>query len=381
MYGLLPGLIVLVWYLNRGLLRGPRKWPWVLGLLAAQLAFSYSHAIAFFFMSFVLGTVLLESWRDRQPGALSVWLRVQLVWGVAVLPLAGMALLRGTEPLPRPELGNLMRFPAELMSVWGAGSGAIWAGGIVFAILLAFGLRTREGRVMSLGLPVAVLVICMVVSAVGKPMFKPPVFTACLVPFLAMAAACGVVRIGRLAPACLLGAALVICAVTTFIQRGPVSGDFDKLAREIAARTRPGDVVVVPNVSIYWGVVRYAISVHWGRPLAVMPLHPNEAWSRVFDRLGPKLEGFLGLKPATDHITAGGVTYVIGETVSKLPPADGRVWIVYRRGYKADVSLPAAGHVLTVHRLGAYISISEIGLASDGQLTFAPPTLPGTTSQ
>ena len=189
---------------------------------------------------------------------------------------------------------------------------AIVAGGIVFALLLFFSLLDRTGRVLSLAVTCGALLVSVTVGFV-KPMFKPPVFTANLVLFLVLGAAFGIsahfTRAVRTAAMTLI-VGLAACTLP-WSQRLLPAENYRPAGEFVAANGKAGDVVVVPNISVYWGMLRYAVGAAWGHPLDVMP-PSNEAWTALKKRFGPDLVALSRLDPRSDFVERDGVRYVVG---------------------------------------------------------------------
>ena len=168
-------------------------------------------------------------------------------------------------------------------------------------------------------------------------MFKSPVFSANLTPFLAIGTAMGVSRYrathwGALALACAV--AMAVGLWTGEVGR-ETDANYQSAGRFVASHAKPGDVVVVPSVDVFWGIARYAVRPRWGEPLAILPLHANAQWTALKAKLGPRWVALLGLTPTADHIDSQGVRYVIGTEIG--PDASGcqRIWVVHRNFFEA----------------------------------------------
>ena len=116
-------------------------------------------------------------------------------------------------------------------------------------------------------------------------------------------------------------------------------------ARSVRDRARPGDVVVVPNVSVYWGILRYAVGPAWGAPAVGVSAPPNDQWSRP-QRAHRPHAGCRRPAATWDSFpngitwTAAGVRYILGENVAQARSADApHVWLVTRERYQAAVKL------------------------------------------
>ncbi|KQP39790.1 hypothetical protein [Pseudorhodoferax sp. Leaf274] len=377
MYGLVPALALGCWFANREFLRtGDLRAMAAILLVQAMLA--YTHAIGFFFLPFFGLAALWQQWPTMEHPRLhrlKIWVAVQAFSVLTVLPLAFSALIRGTEPLSAPSVDSLVLYPAQLLAWWPiAQRQSLLLGGVVFAFLLALGAWRRNGRVTLLAVPCGALLACMLISSLGKPMFKPPVFVACLVPFLALEAGAGLaaMRDGLLRH----GAIAAVAGLAVLLWAWPApqyAENYKPIAEQVAAKAQAGEVVVVPNLSVFWGVMRYAVGPRWGAPLEVMPLQSNASWTRLKDKLGPVWVERLGLAPRTDHIDHRGVRFVIGDTLVETAP---RVWVVHRANYKEQVRLPQPMHAVSVSWSGDELSLSELRASPAGGTTYENPTAP-----
>jgi len=201
-------------------------------------------------------------------------------------------------------------------------------------------LESRS-RVRTLVIVIASLTVAMAVSMLAKPMIKVPVFASNLVPFLVLGAGAGIAaRGGRYWRAGALVCMIALAIAALPLMRFQITSDnYGETGRLVRQSVQPGDVVVVPNVSVYWGVMRYAVGENWGKPLSIMPLEANAQWNGIFNKLGPRLTTTLGLRPASDHVVANSVAYVIGEDARRPTTGVQRVWVVQRNGYPVDVRL------------------------------------------
>jgi hypothetical protein len=172
-------------------------------------------------------------------------------------------------------------------------------------------------------------------------MLKTPVFASNLVPFLVLGAGAGIAAHGgRMWRAGALACLIVLAVAAVPLMHFQMTSDnYGETGRLVKQSVQPGDIVVVPNVSVYWGVMRYAVGENWGKPLDILPLEANAQWNGVFNKLGPKLTATLGLRPASDHVVSNNVTYVIGEDARRLTTGVQRVWVVQRNGYPVDIRL------------------------------------------
>lgn len=357
MYSLMPSLAMACWYANREYLRNGRcNWAW--GMVLLQFSLAYTHAIGFYFLAFIASAALIEQSEHVDRQRLRIWFGAQAITFVGILPVVASALLRGTEPLAAPGIASLVNYPAQLMSVPGATSYPI--AGATFIFFLFFGLSDKASRIPVLVIPCGALLVCILVSSMGKPMFKPPVFTANLVPFLVISAAAGIANTKLQALRIVaLTFTLLTCAGTwLWVQEARISENYKSAANYLIARSRPGDVVVVPNVSAFWGIMRYAVGADWGRPLAIMPRQSNEAWTKLKANLSQVWLERMSLTPVTDFVDSRRVRYVIGNVAQDSSSNAARIWIVHNYAYKETVQLGIPVLVDTVNWFGGELSVS-----------------------
>lgn len=363
MYSLMPAIGIGCWFANREMLRtGEGRWAAVLIILQAMQA--YVHAIGFFFAALFALAALIDQCRSVTRRHFLWWLGVQIVSVVIMAPVVGSALVRGTEPLGGFDIGSMSLMPAQILALWGATPSMLAIGGGTFLFLAAFGMLDRQGRILILSIPVIAMAVCVVTAALGKPMFKPPVFNADLAPFLVLAAAMGIVRCrdswGRWIG--VAGAAAMASGLWYGAVERDIAENYKPAATHLAAQVKPGDMVVIPTPSVYWGILRYAVGPDWGEPLSIMPLQDNESWSRLKQKLGPGLSHALGLNPAADFIESQGVRYVIGADARAAGNNHGRLWLVHRRAYQdrhqEDIALPDLFRQESIQWFGDELSVS-----------------------
>lgn len=352
MYCMVPAMVMLVWYANHRWFKSASN-RWLVIALLSELALAYLHAIEFYFVAFVVAAPLAETLFQRRGEApacksanniaIGKWLLWQAAAATAMLPLMGSAVLRGSDAVA-PSLGlSILLEPGALVAGWAPSSflSLRVAGLIIFCLLAALALREPLSRIRTIIIPIGALGVAIAISMLAKPMLKVPVFAANLLPFLALGAGVGIAlstqpRVKGALYFCLAllsGAALPLAAYQL------PSAAYRDTGRYLAAKVQPGDVVVVPNVSVYWGVLRYAVGPSWGKPLEVMPLEPNPQWAGLTAKLGPSMTEALSLQPKTDTVTHNGVRYTIGQDARKATAGTKQVWVVQRDGYRVDVDL------------------------------------------
>lgn len=366
MYAMVPAMAMLVWYANRRWFDTARH-KWLAMAILTEVFLAYVHAIEFYFVAFFVIAAFAEALFRRRAGdaslaagsnaAITKWLGWQAAAVVLMLPLMGSAVVRGSDAgAPSSGLAILLE-PGALVAGWGPSSilSLRIAGLVIFCVLAALAMKEPSARLRTLIIPIGALGVAITVSILAKPMLKVPVFAANLLPFLALGAGVGVAFHARpwargALYACL---ALMCAAAAPLVLYQLKPGGYQESAQYVVAKAEPGDIVVVPNVSVYWGVLRYAVGPNWGKPLEVMPLENNAQWASLTAKLGPELTGLLGLLPGTDTVTHNGVRYAIGQDARKATAQAKRVWVVHRDGYQVDVELggPFVRHSMV--RVGA----------------------------
>jgi hypothetical protein len=152
-----------------------------------------------------------------------------------------------------------------------------------------------------------------------------------------------------------------------------LSGNYEPAASYLKSHTKPGDVVVVPNVSVFWGVLRYAVSPTWGHPLTTLPMQSNPAWTKLKNKLGPRSVQFLKLNPKVDHVDADGIRYVIGNESNEYTKGAGQVLMVNRLGYKETVRFGKPMSVEQVTWFGEELSVSRLHPDMSGETLMTSP--------
>lgn len=368
MYGLVPALAVACWYTNREFLR-TGNWRWVVAMLLLQFLHAYTHAIGFFFVAFFALAALIEQWTLLDRRRLRIWLISQAASVLSMLPVVGSALVRGTEGLSPPTPLSLLIYPAELIP------GGQALGGLTFLLLLLYGVRFKVARIPVLVIPCGALLACIVISSMGKPMFKPPVFMANLIPFLVIGASVGISRVEWRPLRWITLAYIAYMSIHTWMwaQEPHEPENYQPSARYILENTRPGDVVVIPHPSVYWGIMRYAVGPRWGYPLEVMSLENNDKWAALERKLGPNWTMRLGLIPETDHVDSQGVCYVIGNNAGSCFKESARLWVVHRDNYKESVRVDIPVRVDKIIRFDDELSVSLLVPDAAGTMSIQNP--------
>lgn len=361
MYSLMPAIAVGCWYANRQALRygGVR---WLLVMILLQIAESYLHAIGFFFASFFALAALVGQRDVITQQHFRHWVGAQTLSLLFMLPVIASALIRGTEPLGDPTLWSILGYSVQLISFLAPAPWVPIASGVTIFALVAFASLDKEARVLALVIPCGALLACTLAGVMGKPMFKAPVFTANLTPFLALGAGLGIARHKAAQPlAAFCGMVLAVDLWSGQLERH-LAQNYQPAAYYVAENVRSGDQVVIPSMSVFWGVLRYGVAPNWGAPLAILPLTDNPQWTALKVQMGPRLVTLLGLKPMTDHIDKDGVRYTIGTEISSDTVPCGRLWVVHRNNYarrgQEEITFPPGMHQDSVVPFGDELTVS-----------------------
>jgi len=98
------------------------------------------------------------------------------------------------------------------------------------------------------------------------------------------------------------------------------------------------DMVVVPNVSVFWGILRYSVQNNWGKPLDVANLVDKPMWRELKNKLGTNIVEFVHLNPSTDHVTHNKNKYIISNNMNNHEIKIGStIWIVFRKSYNETI--------------------------------------------
>ena len=326
--------VLIIWNFDRvetACRTGFASWRVSLCVFALCLAIIYSHAIGFvivFLFGVYAGIVLL---RDGAPlRSYLRWFAVFAATAVCALPPLAIDLARDAN-LGGPEtLWGLALWVPRMVLPRGDDPVAVALAAVVYLAVLAFGLGIRSTRVMTGVFLVLPLGLAAALNTRGIVIFKLNIFSTIVAPFLPLSLA----RLSQELRPRLREPLLWICA-TLFIlgsveylaNRVPTTG-FLAASRMIRADARPGDIVYVPQQSMFWGMARYLVGPRWGSALAVSA-PPNPAWQRVYNRLGPGLVAMLHLQPVTQTLsTPDGLVLLVGPESPDRASSGRRVWLV-----------------------------------------------------
>lgn len=326
--------VLIIWgfhAVERACQGGFRAWPVLLRLLALSAAIIYSQAIGFLivFLFGVYAAVRLVGDGMAVRGARN-WI---IVFGVAALsaaPPLAVDLTRNANLGAADTLAEVALWVPRMLLPRGDAAVAIGLAASLYVAIVVAGAITRVTRAMVLVFLVLPLALCAALNAAGIVLFKLNVFGTIAAPFVALVTArlLGPLRQGpRQASAGLIAGLLALGSLVFLNDRVPTTG-FLAASQMIQEARQPGDLVYVPQPSMFWGMAWYLAGPHWGSALGIAA-ETSAPWRRVYGRLGPGLVGLLHLEPRTQRITApDGLVLLVGPTSAPQTVGARRVWLV-----------------------------------------------------
>jgi hypothetical protein len=299
---------------------------WILLLLC--IATTYTHAIGFFAILFngLFAFVLLGR-RRASPSEFWRFVRVYGLSAAASLPMLLSDMVRDAN-LHHPDgLAHYLTWAGGVITV---GRPPRLAGAFVYFVVVAAGLAVARARLMTLCFLIAPVLVAIALEIALKPIFKDDFFATMMAPFMAMIMAEVAValrpRLAKLVVPCAL-AGMFVMATIGWANKSR-STDFRPAATDIMAGMQAGDVVYVPQSSMFWGMAWYLDGPNWGSALEVGGA-PSEKMERLFGWLGPTLVDGLGLRPKTHLISLpNGLVMVTGAQGDPVVDHASRVWLV-----------------------------------------------------
>ena len=312
--------------------RGDRRRTMRGAVFGLCLAIIYTHAVGAFAV-FLLGCYsagrIVQTGAVRQAGG--DWLAIYGASAILAIPPIILDLARGANlDAGRGVPDDVATWFGELLLPRSPVPVLSWLSGSLFLGLLAWSLRVRTSRQVALAFIVLPIALAAFLDAVHKPIFKLNIFSTIITPFLVISvaiwlAACprqrGVRSVAALA--CIFAG----CSMLFLLDRAPTTG-FREAAKIITASSHTGDVVYVPQRSMFWGMARYMGAPRTGWQMEVAPaLSPP--WRRVYAHLGSSIVDKLGLEPRTQTLTVDhGLDLVVGnESVAQVANRK-RIWLV-----------------------------------------------------
>jgi len=296
-----------------------------------------THAIGFIavFLNALYALFILIN-RQSKINQYIIWLALFAVTAVFAAPILVSNMLHDANLPPFGSQPPYLSYASGL--VLGAGPAfSDWqlAFGLALYLLVGVGgLATKRTRILTVAFLIAPLAIAVLGEMAVKPIFKVNFFATIVAPALALTIGRLVIGISSRQVRCIVFFALA--GVFGYLAMTPNNivyrlANFREIAAFVRTQAQPGDVVYVPQMSIFWGMAWYLDGPNWGSPLAIAQA-PSPEWQRVYDRLGPTLVGALGLMPTTQVLKSGDLVLVTGRNgVPANIPAT-RVWLVtYKR--------------------------------------------------
>lgn len=333
MYAMLATLIVWAFYhasIAFGGDRSSRKnLVWLAVLLIAICNTHAIGAIAVFSNGiYALGLIL---GRPREKRSFKPWL---LIYGIAAVSAAPWIV---TSLVHDANLGGWDGIGSFITAVSATTLGQIAyqqpllraPGAALWLAIVVFGLANRRCRTATLAFLLLPLLLATAAELLHKPLFKWNIFSTMAAPFLALLLARGLEASGnrtlRLLSAGSALAFLALCIDTRLTVRE--SEGYRALASLIRGNYKPGDIVYVPQPSVFGGMAWYLEGSHWGSPLAIAA-KPSPQWRKVYNRLGPRLVDMLGLEPQSQILHGKNATLLIGNDSADQAAGATRVWLV-----------------------------------------------------
>ena len=289
-----------------------------------------SHAIGFFALVFhgLFGLGLLL----RRQATRREYIAWTLVFGLAAIasaPMLASNLLHDANLGEAASAFDVFDYASVVVTAASPGRWVWWAGLLAYGGLAGAGLAYARTRLMTACFLVAPLLVAFGLGVTLKPIFKFNFFATMLLPFFAIVLAELCLRLTRwrvpVTAACLAG--LLVLAGVAWDNKVWSSG-FRRATADIRASLRPGDVVYVPQQSMFEGMAWYLAGPDWGSPLEVAN-PPNPEWRHVYDLLGSKLVALLHLMPTTQTVALpDGVTLLVGPDSLPQAAKASRVWMV-----------------------------------------------------
>ena len=362
MYAMLSVLLIWMMYFTHVTYSGAKNGlRYHLAVLALGSVIAYTHAIGFigvFFFGIYAATLLLT-----RKATFRNWLSWALVFGtvgVMVIPLLLGGLLHKADMAPLTGLNDIISWAGSVITGEGYRYNAALrlAGAIVYAVIVSIGVWMPQTRRLTLCFLVLPLLFCAAVGLMVKPIFKTNFFSTFFSPFLAFVVA-GILTslpfTGRVRTL-MLSIALMVFLLLGFTNRLTLNGvnNYYKPAVDvITSEKQAGDVVWVPQMSVFWGIAWYMAGAHWGNPVTVSePFREGSGWWKLFDRMGPDLVRKLDLLPERQMITTpDGTQMFIGLKSEPTVTQAKRVWLV-TFAPRNDVPADMPGDKLdTLHRV------------------------------
>lgn len=363
MYTMLMALSVWAWGAwGEALNDSQRFWRWAALAIVMQGLMAYTHAAGAIMAGFVgLWAMALAIENGRPLAVMQRLVIAQIVFALGSLPALANSSFRSTS-YRTPDLSEVTETMVRLLVGTDIGVAVVAAAAVIWGVIVVFGLRQRETRVLTLCFAIAPFVFFIAVNFLVRPMWQSRLF-AHLMPFFAVILAlllAGLARNRRWVMAASVAAVVLAGAGQTIHLRETrtLQQDYRSLAAEMLARVQPGDVVFAPRFWDYWAVMRYAFGADWGSPLIIQGRSTTERWRSVYDRLESAGLSMLRIKAQADRVERGGVLYVIGPATANEFTSVPRIWVVQ------PLSLEAPLPFVDSHDITESVSVSGLQLVA-----------------
>jgi hypothetical protein len=300
-------------------------------VLAFCVAIIYSHAIGFLVV-FFFGVYAFVRLSEEAAGfrAYRNWLFAFGLAALTAVPALATDLMRNANLGAPDTLSDIALWFPRMVLPRGDQPLAIALAAGIYGVTVLSGVIARPTRTVTAVFLVLPLALCAVTNAAGTVLFKLNIFSTIVTPFLVMVIARLSRRIwprpGRIV-VCLSALLFIAGSVDYLNNRVPTTG-FRAAAQMIRVDQQSGDVVYVPQQSMFWGMAWYLIGPDWGSALAVSGA-TDAPWRRVYQRLGPRLIALLHLEPTTQILVAPhGLVLLVGPTSQDQAAKAHRIWLV-----------------------------------------------------
>lgn len=302
-----------------------RRDYWVLFLLCFVTI--YTHAVGFYAVLFngLFAFALLI--RRRAPwGDFARFVVVYGLTAVASVPMLISDLLHDANQAAAGAAGMLL-WTSAVVTVGGPPR---IGGSLVYFGVVAAGLAVARTRLVTACFLIVPLLIAVGLDLMLKPIFKANIFAAMMAPFLAIVLAEVTLAVRPKARKVVAAGGLSVLLAMSLIGwvNKSRSTDFLPAVTDIMAAMRPGDIVYVPQNSMFWGMAWYLGGPDWGSPLDIAS-PPNAQWQHILSRIGPRLVESLHLMPKTQAILLpNGLTLATGGYSVPQGERGRRVWLI-----------------------------------------------------
>ena len=310
---------------------GFRSWRVLLRLLAICVGIIYSHGVGFLIV-FLFGVyalvVLLRNAADYR--SYRNWLAVFGAAAVAAVPILIADLMHDANLGGSGVVADVISWVPRMVLPRGEGPTLILLAAGIFLAIVILGLVARPTRDITAVFIVLPLVLAAMLDAAGVRIFKLDMFSAMTAPFIVLV----ITRLSlqlrsslRELVVCLCAALCILGSIEFLNNRVETTG-FLAAAQMIRANEQPGDLVYVPQQSMFWGMAWYMDGPRWGSALAVSGA-PNPSWRKLYAHLGQRLVRLLHLEPTTQRlVTPDGLVLLVGNASREQTAGARRVWLI-----------------------------------------------------